>query len=213
MPHKPLIILSLALTLLVSFDYLAAWTVPPSNPPSGNIAAPVNTGTTNQIKTGGLGVSSLNAASSLDGGGNVVGGVVRAENQMRADLYCDASGGNCFTPDLVGAGGGQSCTYETQTISGCQSAPSCPAGWTAVGAPLRQVASCGTSSQHDRYTVTCGRNVCTSGDSSSGSGFGYNQTWRSMVTQRSSNVWYHNNTDKPIMLYVGSSGSGVQVFM
>ncbi len=59
MSHKPLIILSLALTLLVSFDYLAAWTVPPSNPPSGNIAAPLNTGTTEQIKDGVLGVSGL----------------------------------------------------------------------------------------------------------------------------------------------------------
>ena len=60
MSHKPLIILTLALTLLVSFDYLNAWTAPASgNPPTGDVAAPINTGSATQNKSGTLGVNAL----------------------------------------------------------------------------------------------------------------------------------------------------------
>ena len=60
MSHKPLIILTLALTLLVGFDYLNAWTAPASgNPPTGDVAAPINTGSATQNKSGTLGVNAL----------------------------------------------------------------------------------------------------------------------------------------------------------
>lgn len=37
----------------------AAWTGPTGNPPSGNVSAPINVGTTNQLKNGNLGVNGL----------------------------------------------------------------------------------------------------------------------------------------------------------
>ncbi len=50
--------IALVLTLGATYAY-AAWTGPTSAPPNGNTPAPVNVGTTNQIKNGGLGVNSL----------------------------------------------------------------------------------------------------------------------------------------------------------
>lgn len=37
----------------------SAWTAPTGNPPSSNVAAPVNVGSVQQVKSGGLGVTSL----------------------------------------------------------------------------------------------------------------------------------------------------------
>ena len=46
------------LVLSTSLSFLAfAWTAPSSTPPNGNVAAPVNTGSTTQTKSGGLNVS------------------------------------------------------------------------------------------------------------------------------------------------------------
>ncbi len=102
---------------------LRAWTVPPSNPPSGNIAAPVNTSNISQIKNGALGVLSLNAATTLDGSGNVVGGIVRAENQMRANQYCDANGENCITTASIGPSMTRlSCVNRSSSLSSSGSA-------------------------------------------------------------------------------------------
>ena len=51
------VILALVLTLGVS--YVFAWTGPTATPPAGNTPTPVNIGTTNQIKDGGLGLDAL----------------------------------------------------------------------------------------------------------------------------------------------------------
>jgi hypothetical protein len=48
----------LALGTLVA-GALSAWTGPTAAPPDGNVSAPINVGTTDQIKDGGLGVDSL----------------------------------------------------------------------------------------------------------------------------------------------------------
>lgn len=47
-------VLVLALVLSFGLSYVYAWTAPTATPPGGNTAAPINTGSTNQIKIGGL---------------------------------------------------------------------------------------------------------------------------------------------------------------
>jgi hypothetical protein len=46
-------------TLTLAPFVLSAWNGPTQAPPNGNVAAPINVGTTDQVKNGGLGVNSL----------------------------------------------------------------------------------------------------------------------------------------------------------
>ncbi|MBY0538700.1 hypothetical protein K2P47_04890 [Patescibacteria group bacterium] len=142
--YKSLTLLSLVLVLLASYQFIGAqWQGPTGVAPANNTDAPINVSASYQAKLGDLG-----------------------SVRVRSGAYCDEAGENCFTNDQIYnmmtmmASSGPNCTYETTTVVGCQSAPACPAGYTAIGAASRQVASCGTSNQHDRYTQTCGRNVC-----------------------------------------------------
>jgi hypothetical protein len=59
---------SIALAATVALPAFAAWTMPSGTPPAGNVAAPLNTGSTTQIKSGNLGVLSL-FASGQNGNG------------------------------------------------------------------------------------------------------------------------------------------------
>lgn len=52
-----LLVASLVTLFLAS--YLSAWTGPTQAPPSGNMAAPINVGTTNQVKEGAVGFNGL----------------------------------------------------------------------------------------------------------------------------------------------------------
>jgi hypothetical protein len=99
--------LVLGLSLALAASYLNAWTGPTQTAPSGNVAAPVNLSGMSQIKLGGLGVASLLSTGSIG-----------------ASQYCDASGGNCATPPLVGVGvgvpAGAIMAFNLTT---------CPSGW------------------------------------------------------------------------------------
>lgn len=46
-------------TVFIGASLVLAWTGPTSAPPSGNVAAPINTGSVDQIKSGGLGLDAL----------------------------------------------------------------------------------------------------------------------------------------------------------
>jgi hypothetical protein len=74
---------------------------------------------------------------------------------------------------------------------------------------MANILAAATSTWSPRYCDGLGNNCWdpTTGTPGGGTSLGVGQTWQSM-TGRSSNVWYHNNTGKPIMVYVGSSGSG-----
>ena len=62
-------ILAAPLAMLLTFTVAAAWTDPTEPPPNGNVAAPINVGTTGQVKNGGLGVNTLTVfGNSLFGG-------------------------------------------------------------------------------------------------------------------------------------------------
>jgi hypothetical protein len=87
MSHKPLIALCVILTIFIVGDYLNAWTAPVAgNPPTGDVSAPINTGSAYQVKGGDLGVVSV-----------------------RAGLFCRADNSKCATLDELladNAGGG-----------------------------------------------------------------------------------------------------------
>jgi len=56
--------LSCVVALALGINYLAAWTGPSASPPNSNVAAPVNIGTTNQVKDANLSVGhSANTAT------------------------------------------------------------------------------------------------------------------------------------------------------
>jgi len=54
----------LALVILFSESVVFAWTGPTATPPAGNVAAPINVGSTFQTKSGGIGVTDLTVAAS-----------------------------------------------------------------------------------------------------------------------------------------------------
>jgi len=81
----------LTLALAANFAY-GQWSNPPSSPPGGNVAAPINVGPDNQVKIGKLSVNQLTASTQVRG------------SEMWAIRYCDSLGNNCFTPDQVRRG-------------------------------------------------------------------------------------------------------------
>ena len=61
--------LGIPLLALLSFTLVAAWSGPPSSPPNGNVAPPINVGATDQVKDGKIGVGGLVVfGNSLFGG-------------------------------------------------------------------------------------------------------------------------------------------------
>lgn len=74
-----LVPLSILAILLVSFNSLSAsWTPSTGVPPTSNVPAPLNIGTTTQAKAG-----------------NLTAAILGATTEMRSNRYCDALGNNC----------------------------------------------------------------------------------------------------------------------
>jgi len=80
---------SIALVLLLGVTVVKAWTAPGSNPPAGNLGAPLNTSATGQTKQGGLILNTSGAANGLI----VQNGKVGIGTVAPADKL-DVSGGN-----------------------------------------------------------------------------------------------------------------------
>ena len=57
-------ILVIAMCALLAASVLFAWTGPTATPPNGNVAAPINVGTTDQVKNAGLSVNALGVFGS-----------------------------------------------------------------------------------------------------------------------------------------------------
>lgn len=90
--HLPYQIISLVVvcTLLVGYQYTGAtWNNPTDVPPNGNVSAPVNTGSTAQVKNGALSVDAL----AVFGDTLVTG--TSTMNRVHATAYCDENGENC----------------------------------------------------------------------------------------------------------------------
>ena len=85
---QPLKALVLILIIGLGVDFALAWTGPSSAPPTGNVSAPVNVGSTNQVKSGGLGVANFVADS-------VTVGATANASAVTSPKYC--IGTSCIT--------------------------------------------------------------------------------------------------------------------
>jgi hypothetical protein len=65
--HPRTIALTIASFILgtISIGIAYAWSEPTAAPPNGNVAAPINVGSTDQVKNGGLGLNSLAVFGTL----------------------------------------------------------------------------------------------------------------------------------------------------
>ena len=96
-----IVLLAVIAALLLGYQYMgAAWSEPTTTAPGGNVDAPLNVGTTDQVKNAALGVDALAVFGdvSITGTSNLA--------QVNATQYCDETGANCFTSSAVGGGGG-----------------------------------------------------------------------------------------------------------
>ncbi len=75
-------IIALALVLSLGLSYVYAWTAPTQSPPAGNTAAPLNTGTTDQVKDGGLSVNAFSAFANAYIAGNLGIGTTAPEVKL-----------------------------------------------------------------------------------------------------------------------------------
>ena len=72
--------------VFITGNYLhAQWSNPTNNPPTANVAAPINTSSSNQFKAD---------------GGRIGADQLVAFERARADEYCDLAGDNCFSSAL-----------------------------------------------------------------------------------------------------------------
>lgn len=118
-------ICALALVFSFGMSYALAWTAPSSNPPTGNVSAPINTSATAQTKAGEFIVLATTTVSNL-----------KVINKL---VFFDGT-----TQKTAPVTGG-AFWYSVYTFNGsfcymgdCQPNPktggySCPAGFTAVG--------------------------------------------------------------------------------
>ncbi len=95
-------VLALAITLGVTYAF-AAWTGPIASPPNSNVDAPINVGTVDQIKSGGLGVDSLAVFGNLgvtgylqlgtttSACGSNIMGALRFDSAGKSLEFCDGS--------------------------------------------------------------------------------------------------------------------------
>lgn len=151
-------VMALTITLGVTYVY-AAWTGPTVAPPGGNVDAPINVGTVDQIKDGGLGIDSLAVYgnSSVSGYMNLgdyiklgtttvvcdssIEGALRYNSTSQSLEFCNASAwGQVSVSEgieyLIGGRAAQGCTdvggelFETGDGKICKMiASSCPGGW------------------------------------------------------------------------------------
>lgn len=135
------IFLTAFLVLLVAFT-ASAWTGPTQSPPGGNVAAPVNVGSTDQVKNGGLSVNAFAAFGNSYFAGNVGIGISNPAQKLVVSGNSFLSGNLIVQNGNVGigtatptasldlGGGNISMGYE-QVQNVCSSATSCVATCTS----------------------------------------------------------------------------------
>lgn len=129
-------------TLFITTSVLIAWTGPTSAPPNGNVDAPLNVGTIDQVKDGGLGINSLavfgnaiiNGASRYLNFGTIPGetgygirdngGTMQFKNNNESWANIATSSGAAETDPQVGTlSNGQWCTSDGTAVNCTNTAP------------------------------------------------------------------------------------------
>jgi len=97
---------------LIIASYVFGWTTPSANPPDSNLPAPINTGSQDQTKSGGLniggnvGIGTTTPSSPLTVAGNttITGDLIASANTLSncawTSYTCDASQ-TCASPKIV----------------------------------------------------------------------------------------------------------------
>lgn len=140
----------LALVLSFGLSYVYAWTAPTSNPPAGNVSAPINTSATLQQKSGDFTVSNFIANTMT------IGGTINA-NAITAPQFCIGAScisawsavGGSGTVTSLSAGTGITLTPNPITTTGTISAntaviQSRVSGSCAIGQAITAIAADGT---------------------------------------------------------------------
>ncbi len=187
--YTSIITLSLALLILVGYNFISAqtWTEPTDTPPRDNTAAPINRGkdtATTQWGYGSLGFDKLVAFDSVN-----------------SDLYCDRNGENCFgateslsgkscpenyyiqgySPDgelICAPEGSASCSLDETSYRWCpgdsalaENQYGCPSGYRPIGGSYVGQNNC---TQGGKWQVQdCVKLVCGTTNSSDGGSFIY----------------------------------------
>ena len=141
--------LFLALFFVFGLVYVhGAWNEPPggTTPPDNNTDAPVNIGGTNQIKSGGLGVSSLSVYGNQYTQGNLGVGVVSPTQKLDVEGYVRGSSGLCIGNDCKSTWPGSSVRVVSASASTWRwpaAQANCAADEVVVGGGARCSASGG----------------------------------------------------------------------
>lgn len=146
---------ALGIALGFSLQFVRAWTEPTLTPPSGNIGAPINTGSSPQTK-----------------GGMITAGNFLTSGFSQAGKFCLGSQSNCITSWPSGGGGatpetdpqvgvltsGQWCTTDGNSVNCTSNAP-----LTVESDPKIGTLTSGKWCTSDGNKVSCTTNAPTSG--------------------------------------------------
>lgn len=87
------VILFVLFAILIGASYLFAWTGPTATAPNGNVSAPINVGSSSQVKSGGLWVASL----GTDGGAQFNGNIgIKTAAQSSWGVYATGNTGGVY---------------------------------------------------------------------------------------------------------------------
>lgn len=109
----------------LGLNYVYAWTAPTVAPPNGNVSAPINVGTTDQVKNGGLSVNAFSAFGNAYVQGSLGVGDVTPDGGLKVDVegnvgainYCDQNGTNCVAATALASGGTVTPNFESGWIA------------------------------------------------------------------------------------------------
>jgi len=111
-------ILTLAFCGLLAASALSAWTGPTASAPDGNVAAPVNVGTTDQVKKGGLSVNAFAAFGNAYVSGNLGIGVTNPAQKLVVTGNSWLTGNLIVQSGNVGIGVTNPAAYAKLAVNG-----------------------------------------------------------------------------------------------
>lgn len=155
-------ILTIAFCGLFAASALYSWTGPTQAPPSGNVSAPINVGTTAQVKNGGLSVNAFSAFGNAYIQGNLGVGVVSPTQVLDVNGPIKIGGGSASCSSLFEGSVRYETTYNNLEI--CDGVAWAPAGSLSQGISgefLIHETNC-SNSKKDQYFITFTDGLATS---------------------------------------------------